>query len=159
MEKQMDLVSSNAPKHEFTLLADDIRQEMGGKTSLMGLYDHHIVVPQIPYVLPKVCFYTRFSKMTGSYKFSFAIKSPSSDVKTIIDGSEVSIPDGAKEGTFNVVASPFDVSEEGLYEVTLTLVKDEEPFEYTYQFAISNAQRLQAEYEAAMNATVNADAD
>ena len=32
----MQEVQIKAPKHEFTLLCDDIRQEMGGKTSLMG---------------------------------------------------------------------------------------------------------------------------
>jgi hypothetical protein len=138
------------PKHEFTLIADDIRQEMGGKTSLMGLYDNHIVVPQVPYTLPKVCFYTRFSRMNGDYKFSFGITAPSGEQKTIIDGSEVSIPEGAKEGTFNVVASPFEVNEEGIYEVVLTLAKGEESTTYGYKFAISNAQRLQAEYEEAM---------
>ena len=72
----MQEVQIKAPKHEFTLLCDDIRQEMGGKTSLMGLYDHHIVVPQVPFVLPKVCFYTRFSRMDGTFKFSFSIVSP-----------------------------------------------------------------------------------
>ena len=71
----MQEVQIKAPKHEFTLLCDDIRQEMGGKTSLMGLYDHHIVVPQVPFVLPKVCFYTRFSRMDGTFKFSFSIVS------------------------------------------------------------------------------------
>ena len=53
----MQEVQIKAPKHEFTLLCDDIRQEMGGKTSLMGLYDHHIVVPQVPFmtVLWRLC--------------------------------------------------------------------------------------------------------
>ena len=91
----MQEVQIKAPKHEFTLLCDDIRQEMGGKTSLMGLYDHHIVVPQVPFTLPKVCFYTRFSRMDGQFKFGFS-------------------------------------------------------FEYVYKFAISDASRLQAEYEKAM---------
>jgi hypothetical protein len=78
----MQEVQIKAPKHEFTLLCDDIRQEMGGKTSLMGLYDHHIVVPQIPFVLPKVCFYTRFSRMDGTFKFSFSIVSPTASART-----------------------------------------------------------------------------
>jgi hypothetical protein len=143
----MQEVQIKAPKHEFTILCDDIRQEMGGKASLMGLYDHHIVVPEVPFVLPKVCFYSRFSRMDGQFKFSFSIVSPTGERKDIIRDSDVQIPEGAKEGTFNVIASPFEVGAEGVYEVILGLTKGADRFEYVYKFAISNAQRLQAEYE------------
>jgi hypothetical protein len=146
----MQEVQIKAPKHEFTLLCDDIRQEMGGKTSLMGLYDHHIVVPQVPFVLPKVCFYTRFSRMDGTFKFSFSIVSPGGERKDIIRDSAVEIPDGAKEGTFNVIASPFEVGAEGVYEVIVGLTKGADRFEYVYKFAISDGTRLQADYEKAM---------
>jgi hypothetical protein len=143
----MQEVQIKAPKHEFTILCDDIRQEMGGKASLMGLYDHHIVVPEVPFVLPKVCFYSRFSRMDGQFKFSFSIVSPTGERKDIIRDSDVQIPEGAKEGTFNVIASPFEVGAEGVFEVILGLTKGADRFEYVYKFAISNAQRLQAEYE------------
>jgi hypothetical protein len=146
----MQEVQIKAPKHEFTLLCDDIRQEMGGKTSLMGLYDHHIVVPQVPFVLPKVCFYTRFSRMDGTFKFSFSIVSPSGERKDIIRDNDVEIPEGAKEGTFNVIASPFEVGGEGVYEVIIGLTKGADRFEYVYKFAISDGTRLQADYEKAM---------
>jgi hypothetical protein len=148
----MQEVQIKAPKHEFTLLCDDIRQEMGGKTSLMGLYDHHIVVPQIPHSLPKVCFYTRFTRLDGAFKFSFSIASPNGDRKDVIKDSEIGIPEGAKEGTFNVIAAPFDVAAEGVYEVIIGLTKGADRFEYIYKFAISDARRLQAEYEKAMAA-------
>ena len=146
----MQEVQIKAPKHEFTLLCDDIRQEMGGKTSLMGLYDHHIVVPQVPFSLPKVCFYTRFSRMDGDFKFSFAIVSPTGERKDVIRDSDVQIPEGAKEGTFNVIASPFEVTSDGIYEVILGLTKGADRFEYVYKFAISDARKLQAEWEKAM---------
>jgi hypothetical protein len=146
----MQEVQIKAPKHEFTLLCDDIRQEMGGKTSLMGLYDHHIVVPQVPFVLPKVCFYTRFSRMDGTFKFSFSIVSPGGERKDIIRDSDVEIPDGAKEGTFNVIASPFEVGAEGVFEVIIGLTKGADRFEYVYKFAVSDGNRLQSDYEKAM---------
>ncbi|MDR0499409.1 MAG: hypothetical protein LBH03_06745 [Holophagales bacterium] len=143
----MQEVQIKAPKHEFTLLCDDIRQEMGGKTSLMGIYDHHIVVPQVPYILPKVCFYTRFSRMDGQFKFNFSVVSPAGERRDIIRDSDVQIPDGAKEGTFNVIASPFEVQSEGVYEVIVGLTKGADRFEYIYKFAISNGERLQAEFQ------------
>ena len=62
------------------------------------------------------------------------------------------IPDGAKEGTFNVIASPFEVGGEGVYEVIIGLTKGADRFEYIYKFAISDGARLQSDYEKAMAA-------
>ena len=155
----MQEVQIKAPKHEFTLLCDDIRQEVGGKTSLMGLYDHHIVVPQVPFVLPKVCFYSRFSRMDGQFKFSFSIVAPGGERRDVLRDSDVQIPEGAKDGTFNVVASPFEVAAEGVYEVIIGLSKGADRFEYVYKFAISDARRMQAEYEHAMAAAAAAPAE
>lgn len=127
------------PKHEFTMLCDDIRKEFGGKTSLMGIYDHHIVIPETPYVLPKICFYTRFSNLDGIFQFNFSIISPTGERRDIICDSDIEIPDGAKEGTFNIVASPFDITSEGLYDVIIALTKGDDSFEYIYKFAVSSS--------------------
>lgn len=136
------------PKLDFMLICDDIRQEMGGKTSLMGMYDKHIVAPQLPFAFPKVCFYTRFSRVMGEYQFSFTIVSPSQERKTIIEKATVTIPSNATEGTFNVIAAPFEAMDEGEYEVVVVLEKDGEALEYATKFMISNGQRLQQEYHA-----------
>jgi hypothetical protein len=37
------------------LYCDDIRQEMGGKLSFMGVYNSALVVPQFPATVPKLC--------------------------------------------------------------------------------------------------------
>jgi hypothetical protein len=37
------------------LYCDDIRQEVGGKNSYMGVYNSDLVVPQFPTTLPKLC--------------------------------------------------------------------------------------------------------
>ncbi|HOQ43538.1 MAG TPA: hypothetical protein PK178_15360 [Smithellaceae bacterium] len=42
-------------KETFTILCDDIRQEIGNKISLMGIYSKEIVVPSIPFVFPRLC--------------------------------------------------------------------------------------------------------
>jgi hypothetical protein len=75
------------------------------------------------------------------------VVAPGGERRDIIRDSDVQIPEGAKEGTFNVIASPFEVGAEGVYEVIMGLSKGADRFEYVYKFAISNAQRLQAEYE------------
>jgi hypothetical protein len=44
------------------------------------------------------------------------------------------------------------VNAEGVYEVVIGLTKGADRFEYVYKFAISDARRLQSEYEQAMAA-------
>jgi hypothetical protein len=88
--------------------------------------------------------------MDGTFKFSFSIVSPGGERKDIIRDSAVEIPEGAKEGTFNVIASPFEVGAEGIYEVIIGLTKGADRFEYVYKFAISDGTRLQADYEKAV---------
>ena len=34
---------------------DDIRQEVGGKLTLVGVYNGSLLVPSFPVVLPKLC--------------------------------------------------------------------------------------------------------
>ena len=91
--------------------------------------------------------------MDGQFKFSFSVVSPNGERKDIIRDSDVQIPEGAKEGTFNVIASPFEVGAEGVFEVIIGLTKGADRFEYVYKFAISDASRLQAEYEKAVAET------
>jgi hypothetical protein len=146
--ENMQEVQIKAPKHEYTMLCDDIRQEVGGKTSLMGIYDHHIVVPQVPHILPKLCFYTRFTRMEGQFKFSFSIVSPDGVRKDIIRDSDMQIPEGIKDVPLNVIASPFEVQGEGVYEVIIGLTKGADRFEYVYKFMISNGERLHQEWLA-----------
>lgn len=42
-------------KNVFTIVCDDIREEIGGKTSLMGVYSD-IILRSLPVVLPKLSF-------------------------------------------------------------------------------------------------------
>jgi len=40
-------------KEFFVLISDDVRQEVGNKISIMGIYSKEITVPDIPFVFPK----------------------------------------------------------------------------------------------------------
>jgi hypothetical protein len=39
----------------FTIFCDDIRQEIGGKLSYIGVYNAQMFVPSFPITLPKLC--------------------------------------------------------------------------------------------------------
>ena len=42
-------------RHVFTIFCDDIRQEIGGKLSYIGVYGAQMFVPSFPISLPKLC--------------------------------------------------------------------------------------------------------
>ena len=42
-------------RHVFTIFCDDIRQEIGGKLSYIGVYGAQMFVPSFPITLPKLC--------------------------------------------------------------------------------------------------------
>ena len=44
-----------------TTFCDDVRQEVGGKLSLIGIYDTVMYVPQFPVTLPKLWIVTAYS--------------------------------------------------------------------------------------------------
>jgi hypothetical protein len=46
--------------HKYTLICDDVRQEVTGKLMLIGLYMGNITVPQIPFLLPALTFFHVF---------------------------------------------------------------------------------------------------
>lgn len=42
-------------RHVQTIFCDDIRHEMGGKISYIGVYSGGLFVPSFPVILPKLC--------------------------------------------------------------------------------------------------------
>jgi hypothetical protein len=42
-------------RHLEVTFCDDIREEVGGKLSFMGIYSNDMIVPGFPFVLPKLC--------------------------------------------------------------------------------------------------------
>lgn len=44
-----------------TVFCDDIREEVGNKRSLMGIYHSEMFVHDFPTVLPRLCFYVTFT--------------------------------------------------------------------------------------------------
>jgi len=47
----------NADRMMTAIFCDDIRHEMGNKLSFMGCYQGELIVPAMPFVLPKLCIY------------------------------------------------------------------------------------------------------
>ncbi|MBI5886554.1 MAG: hypothetical protein HZB85_08245 [Deltaproteobacteria bacterium] len=110
-------MNKHLPKHEFTLIADDIRFEIGNKNSLMGVYENDIIFPSLPAELPQLRFFTRLSGGKGDYHFRVSLKN-SNGVEQFVGGNETTMTlNGSLHINHGVF--PFKVSQEGAYTYTI----------------------------------------
>jgi hypothetical protein len=61
----------------FALFADDVRAELGGKISLMGLYQADMVFPgnfPLPAIIPKLVIQIMYYEIVGSIEGDFSFK-------------------------------------------------------------------------------------
>ena len=49
-------MSAENPRFLFTVVCDDVRQEVGHKISMMGVYENAIFLESFPAVVPRLCF-------------------------------------------------------------------------------------------------------
>jgi len=46
-----------AIKEKYTIICDEVRQEINGKFIIIGVYQGTITIPQIPFILPSLTFF------------------------------------------------------------------------------------------------------
>lgn len=128
-------MSKTLPRHEITLMLDDIREERGGKFSLIGLYTQDIIVEALPTMMSKLCLFTRMKGGEGTFSVRFSIKGPNGD-EMLAKFSPFSMT--AREGYshVNFMISPFGIKLEGRYDLTMYL--DDELF-YEMSFFVKKA--------------------
>ena len=63
------------PSLNFTLVCDDVRQEVGGKISLMGIFEN-IYASQFPAVHPRLAVVNEWSDGNGEFEALLRILSP-----------------------------------------------------------------------------------
>ena len=69
------------PSLNFTILCDDVRQEIGGKLSLMGLFEN-IYATKFPAMHPRLAVITEWAEGKGEFDVTMRILSP--DRKTVL---------------------------------------------------------------------------
>jgi hypothetical protein len=65
------------PKFETGIVCDDIREEIGNKLTLIGIYEQEIFVSKLPYTFPKLCFFISCKNMKSGDSYSSALIGPS----------------------------------------------------------------------------------
>ncbi|MDD2774459.1 MAG: hypothetical protein PHU06_00740 [Gallionella sp.] len=76
------------------IFCDDIRQELHGKMSLMGIYNGSMYVPVFPIVLPKICAFFEL-------RISSDFRADADAVLTVMKGAE-------RINSITIPLSPFD---------------------------------------------------
>ncbi len=117
----------------FALYCDDIREEINGKSSLMGVYEGNLVVESLPVRLPKLCvvIFSRFSPDNPVKTFKVTVEL-NGEVIASIPVTETEYKSHFNEDDFadnhsliniktNVIFSPFVINEDGTLQAKIFL--------------------------------------
>jgi hypothetical protein len=119
----------------FSLFCDDIRAEVGGKISVMGVYQVDLILPgtiTFPTALPKFCILVKYYERLGSFEDDISIKifnpSDAKDAPSFnLTSKRTTLPpplyplEDDQEGIFNltipITFAPFPIQQEGFLKV------------------------------------------
>jgi hypothetical protein len=123
------------------ILCDDVRQEVGGKMSLMGIYSNDIVVNKLPKILPFINIVVMLEGIKESFdKIFIDIVMPKSDP---IKLSYPAPPDLEKGKNLNLVIglSPFKLNDAGSAKFEIRFTEDEKA-SMVHHFAIKVNEKI-----------------
>ncbi|MET0104727.1 MAG: hypothetical protein ABW072_06205 [Sedimenticola sp.] len=127
------------PEEVIILLADSVRPEIGGTTTLVGIYTgDNIVIEKdavknisesAPLLLPRITFWALFRCGEGEFSISFELSAPSG--KQLGSGKIENITQAPGQTiNFTMPISPFPVPELGNYCLKLKLDNEEHKFNF-----------------------------
>lgn len=63
-------------KYKCVLICEDIRQEIGGRVSLMGILGSKLLVQGVPLTFPKLCLFIEWGEIMGKMNINLKIIPP-----------------------------------------------------------------------------------
>jgi hypothetical protein len=126
-----------------TIFCDDIREEIGGKVTLVGVYSLYLYPAEIPCAIPKIClsieyreevfnsdkivFKVIFEEIEDNIKISPSSPRKKTGIETVLVEMPVEIPPDAvapkpkgfmmRQSRLNLQISPFPIQTRGLLKV------------------------------------------
>lgn len=92
----------NTPRTAWTIVCDDVRNEIGNKVSYMGIYQSELIVSEFPATLAKLCFVVRARTEARNPFKKVAIKLIRDDEEVLaeseIDVATISAPPASAGG-------------------------------------------------------------
>ena len=130
------------PKFEYSIICDDIRQEIGNKLTFVGTYQDLIIVPKLPYTFPKLCFFVQYKDIKAGDRFLLELTDPSN--KIVDKAINITVPAGQKPPKMRLsrVFSPIRVEKEGRYTLSIT-VNDNEKKKQEIMFSVKESPKQQ----------------
>lgn len=127
---------SKIAKDELLVLCDDIRNEVGNKKSLMGIYTNKLIVKSVPAVIPRICLYIALEGIKRTFKnIHVKTKFPKSEAQSF-DLKDLPPNNLGQNVAMGVIISPFKVEAPGNARFEISLDDDEKP-SLIYKFVIS----------------------
>lgn len=119
-----------------TIMCDDVRSEVGGKMSLMGVYGKDIILSKTPAVLPAFCFVIMLEDIRLPFNELY-INLIMPTEKNPVTFTYPAPPDIKKGGDINIVVglAPFKINGAGDCRLDVAIKKDEKPV-MSYSFNI-----------------------
>lgn len=123
-----------------TVFCDDIRHEIGGKLSLMGIYDREIIVRKLPITLPKFCMVVTINEKVSSVgqrkiKVIFESDDFEEENEKVLLEMEYQVPDDVvaeeteefvmRSNRLELVAAPYKLEHPGKIKVRMYQDGDE----------------------------------
>lgn len=108
------MAEKTRPNLNFTLLCDDVRQEMGGKISLMGIFDN-LYAQNFPALHPRLVIINEWSEGAGEFGTTLRILAP--DRKSILreNNARLKMADPAQKHRDVSVHMNIEFKEPGTY--------------------------------------------
>lgn len=123
---------TESARHVEVIYCDDIREELGGKISLMGVYTGDMIVSTIPLTLPKLCIVvTAMTDVSNPFQSLNARVEKGEDGVVLVSTGNIDVPSLQKKASggevsngarfhavgFHFVLSPFLVEEQTILRV------------------------------------------
>ena len=136
------------------LVADEVRQEMGGKQTILGLYADGVImldlisqnakpIGDLPPGIDRLSFSINVSELVGKHRFKGQIINPSGKIYgSEIPLGESDITSAYASRSFIVEAKPFVVSEKGTYHFNLYIDDELHAFPFTIIDRVEQKQAL-----------------
>jgi hypothetical protein len=132
-------MAKRKPKLVYSIICDDVRQEINNKLSYIGTYgpfDTLVGVSKLPYVFPKFCICLFCKDVQEGDFFSSKLMAPSG--KELGKSIEGAIPEGTKPQSGFVafaVYTPLRLEEEGTHTFSITF-NENERLTYMVEFRV-----------------------
>lgn len=133
----------NTMNYKCVLFCEDIRQEVGGKMSLMGVLGNKLLVPQFPLHMPKFCLFIEWAEQLGKSVINLKITTPNEGQAPRVLPIEVIGQAGIVSRSL-VVMNGFAFEQPGVYN-----------FEFESNGQIIGREQFTIEEFKPQNATIN----